>query len=42
MPHKEAVIQYLDDQDISAARIGPVNTIVKNKNGNNVLEALEK
>ena len=33
MPHKEKVIQYLDDLDISAARIGAVNTIVQKENG---------
>ena len=34
MPHKETVIQYLDDLDISAETIGAVNTIVQNDNGN--------
>jgi shikimate dehydrogenase len=33
MPHKETVIQYLDDFDISAERIGAVNTIVQNESG---------
>lgn len=33
MPHKETAIQYLDDLDISAARIGAVNTIVQGENG---------
>ena len=33
MPHKETVIQYLDDLDVSAERIGAVNTIVQNVNG---------
>jgi len=34
MPYKETVIQYLDDLDISAVRIGAVNTILQNENGN--------
>ena len=34
MPHKETVIQYLDNLDSSAERIGAVNTIVQNENGN--------
>jgi shikimate dehydrogenase len=33
MPHKETIIQYLDELDISAEIIGAVNTIVKNNNG---------
>ena len=33
MPHKEIVIQYLDNLDSSAERIGAVNTIVQNENG---------
>ena len=34
MPYKETVIQYLDDLDVSAERIGAVNTIVQKENGN--------
>jgi len=33
MPHKETVIQYLDDLDIYAERIGAVNTIRQDENG---------
>jgi len=33
MPHKETVIQYLDDLDIYAERIGAVNTIVQDEKG---------
>ena len=33
MPHKETVIQYLDELDSSAKKIGAVNTIVQNENG---------
>ncbi|MBC8490085.1 MAG: shikimate dehydrogenase [Bacteroidetes bacterium] len=33
MPHKEAVVRFLDELDLSAERIGAVNTIVQNDNG---------
>ena len=33
MPHKETVIQYLDELDSSAKKIGAVNTIVQNVSG---------
>ena len=33
MPHKETVIQYLDNLDISAAKICAVNTILHDENG---------
>lgn len=33
MPHKEAVIQYIDELDSSARMIGAVNTIKKQENG---------
>jgi len=33
MPHKETVIQYLDELDSSAKNIGAVNTIVQKENG---------